>query len=177
MATGQLKAPPVFKEDEDYMSWKNDIEVWQMFTDIEEKKRGPAVYLSLTGKAREAVRDIRPAELGGNNGVEKILEKLDGLFLKDSSTRAYVAFKEFHEFKRSSGENFADFIIKFEQLYGKLVKYDMDLPQVVQAYFLLSAANMSEENEKLARTTCTMLDYTHMKQTLMKIFGDPSGTD
>ena len=178
MATGhQLKAPPVFKEEDDYMSWKNDIEVWQMFTDIDQKKRGPAVYLSLTGKAREAVRDIKPAELGGNDGVEKILEKLDGLFLKDHSTRAYVAFKEFHEFKRSAGENFADFMIKFEQLYSKLVKYEMELPDAVQAYFLLSAANMSEDNEKLARTTCTKLDYTHMKNTLMKIFGDPSGTD
>ena len=118
MATGQLKAPPVFKEDGDYMSWKNDIEVWEMFTDIEQKKRGPAVYLSLTGKAREAVRDLKPAELGGNNGVQIILAKLD-------------------------------------------------------SYFLLSAVNISEENEKLARTTCSVLDYTHMKNTIMKIFGHP----
>ena len=38
MATGQLKAPPVFTEEDDYISWKNDIEVWEMFTDLEGKK-------------------------------------------------------------------------------------------------------------------------------------------
>ena len=36
---------------------------------------------------------------------------------------------------------------------------------------------MSEENEKLARTTCGVLDYKHMKNTIMKIFGDPCGSE
>ena len=34
----------------------------------------------------------------------------------------------------------------------------MRLPEV-QAYFLLNDANISEENERLARTTCTILQY------------------
>ena len=142
MASGQLKAPPVFVEDEDYLSWKNDIEVWEMFTDLDKKKRGPAVYLTMTGRARDAVREIPAAELGGNDGLNKIIEKLDSLFLKDESTRAYMAFKEFHQFKRSSGEHFADFIIKFEKLYNKLVKHDMALPEAVKGYFVLNAANI-----------------------------------
>ena len=175
MATGQLKAPPVFSEDDDYLSWKNDITVWQMFTDLDKKKQGFAVYLAMTGRAREAVREIPTRELGADDGLTKIIQKLDSLFLKDESTRAYISFKEFHHFKRSSGEHFADFIIKFEKLYNKLVKHDMSLPEAVKAYFLLNAANMSEENEKLARTTCGVLDYTHMKNTIMKIFGDPCG--
>ena len=177
MAAGQLKAPPVFSEDDDYLSWKNDITVWQMFTDLDKKKQGPAVYLAMTGRAREAVREIPAAELGGDGGLNKIIQKLDSLFLKDESTRAYIAFKEFHHFKRSSGEHFADFIIKFEKLYNKLVKHEMALPEAVKAYFLLNAANMTEENEKLARTTCGVLDYTHMKNTIMKIFGDPCGSE
>ena len=36
---------------------------------------------------------------------------------------------------------------------------------------------MTEDNERLARTTCAVLDYDHMKDTLMKIFGDPGKTD
>ena len=43
MSSGQLKASPVFVEDEDYLSWKNDAEVWEMFTDLCKKKQGPAV--------------------------------------------------------------------------------------------------------------------------------------
>lgn len=50
MATNQLKAPPVFKNDDDYISWKNDIEVWQIFRDMEAKKRRLVAYLSFTGE-------------------------------------------------------------------------------------------------------------------------------
>ena len=51
--------------------------------------------------------------------------------------------------------------------------YKMDLPEGVQAFFLLNAANMTEENEKLARTTAGKLTYSNMKETIMRIFGDP----
>lgn len=46
-------------------------------------------------------------------------------------------------------------------LYNKLVK-PMALPDVVKAYFLLHAANMSEENQTLGRSTWGVLWlYTH----------------
>ena len=51
-SNNHLKAPTVFQEDEDYLGWKDDVEIWQMFTSLEKKKQGPAVYLSLTGRAR-----------------------------------------------------------------------------------------------------------------------------
>ena len=73
MASNKLMAPPVFNEEEDYMAWKNDIEVWQMYTDLDRKKQGPAVYLSLTDRAREVVRSIKPAELAENDGLKKII--------------------------------------------------------------------------------------------------------
>ena len=41
-------------------------------------------------------------------------------------------------------------------LYNKLVK-PMALPDVVKAYFLLHAANMSEENQTLGRSTWGVL--------------------
>ena len=149
------------------------MEVWKLFTDTEKKKMGPAVYLTLTGRAREAVRDLKPADIGKETGLDEIIVKLDAVYLKDENTCAYVAFKEFYEFKRASGENFSEFIVKYEHLYHKLTQYKMDLPEGVQAFFLLNAANMTEENEKLARTTAGKLTYSNMKETIMRIFGDP----
>ena len=35
---------------------------------------------------------------------------------------------------------------------------------------------MSEDNETFARITCSILDYTHIKNTIMEIFGDPART-
>jgi len=87
MAIANKKAPPVFDEAEDYLGWENDMEIWGMFTSLE-KKRGPAVYLSLTGRLRGAVRDLTIAEIGSDDGLHIIIQKLDGLFLQDDSTRA-----------------------------------------------------------------------------------------
>ena len=70
-----IKAPPIFNpdEDDDYESWKNDVEVWQAFTKEEPKRQGPAVYLSLKGKAREAVRGIPVNDLKKDEGVDVVL--------------------------------------------------------------------------------------------------------
>ena len=55
------------------------------------------------------------------------------------------------------------------------LQFDMKLPDGVLAFFLVSAANVSEENEKLARATCKKLTYADMKTIILKIFGDPTG--
>ena len=148
-----------------------------MFTDLNKKKQGPTAYLTMTRRAREAVRDISTAELRGDNGLDKNIQKLHYLFLKYDSSKAYISFKEFHHFTRSSEGHFADLILKFEKLYNKLVKHYMALPKAVKAHFFISAANMSKENEKLARTTCGVFDKKHIKNTVMKIFGDPCGSE
>ena len=168
-----IKSPPIFNpdEDDDYASWKNDVEVWQAFTKEDAKRHGPAVYLSLKGKAREAVRGIAINDLKGDNGVKVILEVLDSVFLSDLTTRAYHAFKEFVEYRRSSGDSFSTFIVEYEKHYREVKKYNLELPTGVQAFFLLQAANLSSELEKLARATAK-LEYADMKVKLQNIFGD-----
>ena len=49
----------------------------------------------------------------------------------------------------------------------------MAFPEGEQAFFLLNAANMTEENEKLCRSTAGKLTYSNKKETIMRIFGDP----
>ena len=67
-----------------------------------------------------------------------------------------------------------DFFVKFEALYNRLSKFDVKLPEGVQCFFLLNAANVTEENERLARATSSGMTYSAMKLCLQKIFGDPS---
>ena len=90
------------------------MNAWQTFANFDKKKHGPAVYLAMTRRAKEAVKKIPAAELCGDDGLDKIIQKLYSLFLKDESTRAYISFKKFPHFKRSSAEHFADFIISLK---------------------------------------------------------------
>lgn len=44
--------------------------------DLNKYKQGPAVFLSLTGQTRGCVRDLQPQEIGQENKVKKIIDKL-----------------------------------------------------------------------------------------------------
>ena len=48
------KAPPTLGDSTVYENWKKEIKIWQVFTDLPKKKQCPAIYLTLSGKAREA---------------------------------------------------------------------------------------------------------------------------
>ena len=46
----------------------------------------------------------------------------------------------------------------------------MVLPEGFQAVFLLNAANLSDDHQKLARATCAALTYKEMKSNILKFF-------
>ena len=172
-----IKNPPIFnpeKEGNDYLNWKKDVQIWQMVTPLAKEKQGPALYLSLEGTARDKVRAVDTTQLNSNTGVEHITELLDEIYLKDQSTRAYCAFKDFVEYRRKSGDDYTAFIVHFEQLYQEIVTHEMTLPTGARAFFLLQAANLPDESERLARVTSKM-DYDDMKTQIHKIFGESHG--
>ena len=171
-----IKNPPAFcpEEGDDYGNWKKDAEVWRLFTSEAKCKQGAALYLSLKGTARDAVRGISADVLKEDNGFDEVIKVLDTVYQKDTATQAYCAFKDFVEYRRSSGDNFSVFIVKFEKRYRDVEKHDMQLPTGVKAYFLLQAANLTIDNERLARTTAK-LDYDDMKNQIQKVFGESVG--
>ena len=83
---------------------------------LKRKKRGPAVYLTLTGNARDCVRDLTIVEIGADDGVEKITDKLDKVYLKDKDTQTFMAFESFYNHRRTSGVNITEFLVDFGYL-------------------------------------------------------------
>ena len=90
------KNPPEMREDLLYADWKTELEIWRSFTDLAQAKQGPAVFLSLKGKARQtALAEVKPADLAKDTGVDTILNTLDKLYVKDVCDAAYSAFGNF----------------------------------------------------------------------------------
>lgn len=171
--SSKLKAPPPFNpEEEAYEAWKSELEMWEVYSELELKKRGAAVYLSLKGKAKEAVRDMKAATLNVDNGLALVKARLDGVFLKDVNTRAFLAFQKFYEYRRASGDSYETFIVHFEQLYHKLHEIPgMRFPDGVQAFILLMAANLPTDLEKVVRATTGKITYNEMKNQIKKVCG------
>ena len=87
--------PPHFNNDISYTDWKKEIEIWQIATSIKEEKQGAAIFLSLTGKSREAVLELTTDEIKGNDGVKKVIQKLDELWKEDDKKQAFNAYESF----------------------------------------------------------------------------------
>ena len=167
-----FKAPPALSKCSSYETWLKEIKIWQKFTDLKPDKQGPAIFLTLEGRAREAVLELDVDEIGDAKGVENIVQKLNGLYAKDKTQSAYEAYDSFEKFRRPSDMSVSDYINKFERLHSKVKKYGSEMSSDILAYRLLKSANLSEQHEQLARATITKFDYESMKTQLKKIFGD-----
>jgi len=171
--TSSFKQPPGFNPNggDSYADWKNDIEIWKLFTKEDTKRQGPAVYLTLQGDARDAIRAMDKDDIAKENGVDLIIQELDKVYLKDETTRAFCAFKEFVEYRRQSGVSFSKFIVEWNQKYGEVKKHKLDLVDGVKGYFLLVAANLTSEHERLVRATAK-LEFDDIKEKLQRVFGE-----
>ena len=80
-----LKSPPNFDPERDnYEQFKKDIALWELLTELDNKKKGPAVYLSLKNKAREAVRNLPIEEISADGGLKTIIDRLCLLYTSPS---------------------------------------------------------------------------------------------
>ena len=127
-------------------------------------KQGPAVYLSLQGDARDAIRAIPLDNLKEDDAVQKILEELDKVYLKDETTRAFTAIKSFVQFRREKNQSFAKFLVDFNTKYREVKKHGLTFVDGILAFFLLMAANLTDDHERLVRATAQLTFDKHERQ-------------
>lgn len=166
------KAPPTLSEDISYENWKKEIKIWQIFTNVDKKKQAAAIFLTLEGKARDAVLEMNIETLNADNGVDKVIETLDSLFKKDTLQLAFTNYDNFEKFCKTEEMTMKQYVIEFERLHNKAKQYGMELPDGILAYKLLVNARLPEQQERLVKATITELTFSGMKNQLKRIFGD-----
>ena len=171
-AAGNYKVPPPFDEKTSYESWKNEIAIWRLVTELDEKKQALAVTLSLKGRAKASALEIAAGDLNSDTGMTTLMTKLDSLFLKEEKDRQYEAYTEFDRIARGSATSMVDYIIEFEHRYNKLCKFKMELPDAVLAFKLLDTAGLNVKDKQLALTACPSVSFVDVKSALKIIFGD-----
>ena len=116
---------------------KNKIKLRKTFTDLDAKKQGLAICLSLTGKARETALELSVENVNIDTGVVQLLAKLDELYLKDKDQLSYAAYDSSDNFKRPRDMSIKNYLITFERLHHKILQYNIKLPEPVLAYRVL----------------------------------------
>ena len=179
MATGphSYRNPPGLTEEKSYQQWKSEVEMWTLVTDLEKKKRGIALALSLQGKPREVALEIPAGDLNVDEGVAKLISELDKLFEKDKVDQAYAAYTRFDKYERETSVKISEYIIEFEQRYNRCKKYEMVLPDTILAFKLLDNAGLNQSDRHLALTACSDLKFETMKSSLNRIFSSKTHSD
>ena len=168
-AKGGITQPPALNDTVDYEQWKKAIAMWKVCCKYEVAQQGPALALSLNGKAKDAVLELELTDLQADDGVDLILKTLDSLFLKDEHQRMYVAMKTFEQYTRPKGLSLDQYINEFEKNNNRLKIHKITFPDQFLAYRLLENANLEQTKNELIRTTITTLSYKDMKTQLRKL--------
>ena len=121
MASKKLYSPPVLQEIEEIEEWLGELEIWQCVTDLEKRKQGPVVYLSLTDKIRESCYDISVRDLNKDDGFDALIRKIKSLYLKDTNTLDFLAYDKFENFKRTDDINIVNYINQLERLNSQIL--------------------------------------------------------
>ena len=178
---GSYKTPPLFSDSKPYSRWVDEIHVWQTVTELEIKKQGPAIALSLPEES--SIRDKVFSELGvdklhTDDGVKTLITFLDKIYKQDELSAAYEVYTQFDRYKKTPNMTMENYLIEFDKLYNKTRKYNMALPEAVLAFKLLEGASLPHKDRQLVLTGVNYSDVNHlykqMSQSLNKFFGRQS---
>ena len=168
--------PPALLKDK-YSTWRKEMLIWELASSLDKTKRALMVFLSLEGTAREAVLKLDIAVLNSEDGMKKLYEKLDTLFLEDINQSAFRAYKTFENYQRLPGTSLEDFLIEFGRLVAKLKDFNILLSEPVLAFRALKSANITPDNKKLVKATVSELTLSSMSKQLRKIMHGHSSSD
>ena len=85
-------------------NWKKEIVIWQLATTLPEEKQTASIFLTLTGRDREAVLQMSTDNIGSKERVTKLFAKLDELYQVDKNQSDSLVYIEFEQFKRHEHE-------------------------------------------------------------------------
>ena len=173
MSKNHTKPPAMF---EPYSNWKLLIELWSESTDYTANQQGPILVLNLTGDARDAALSIPKDQLKSDEGVSKILQKLDTLYEKDETQLAFLAFDTFVKYRRTHTMDIHEFLRKFELMKNKCATYKFVIPENILAYFMLSCANLPDDKCDIIRATIKDFTVDDMRGQILKVYTELTGT-
>ena len=107
--------------------------IWQCVTDLEPKKQGLVVYLSLPDKIHKSW-NVSVQDLNKDDGLNVLINKIISFYAEDMNALAFMAYDKFENFRRSGDMNIIDYINELERLNKQIKHFGMERPTSVLTY-------------------------------------------
>lgn len=174
--------PPLYNPKiKTYELFKQELLAWKEVTELDKKKQGVAIALSLPendeSQIREKVFDqLNLEDLKKETGLKTLIEFLDKHLAKDDLADSLEKFEDFEDFKRSDGQSVNEYISIFDAKYRKIEKKNMKLPPEILAFKLLKRSQISKEERMIVLTGMNFENketlYEEAKKSLKKFKGE-----
>ena len=174
MATASNKTPPLFNKSKSYSDWVRLVNLWTKFTDLEPTRQGPALVMSLEGKALDTILELDDKDISHKDGVTLIINKLNKLYKKDKLNKKFQDLEKFENYKRSSETPMQQFLADFDQAHNKLKRHGITICNDLLGFKLLKAANLSSHHEQLIKATINEVSYECIITKIKSIFSNDS---
>ena len=123
-------------------------------------------------KIHEAILNIDPADVDGEQGIDKVLSVLDELHNVDQKESAVNCYEKFLSLKRKPNQRVAEFILEFESLSNKVTASGNVLSPDLLACRLLQAVNLSETDERIIKCSVANFTVKDITAVLKKSYGE-----
>ena len=120
-------------------------------------------------KAEKAGSKLTVTDLNVDDGLEKLLEKLDSTFKTEKTQESYNVYKDFNTFKQLQDMSINNYLLEFEHLNDTMIQFDLKLPDNVLYLKLLESASVSVNEKQMALTIVDDLKYDIMRLVLKRI--------
>ena len=156
MASKCFEPPAFISKTKTYSTYKADLKRWSRITSVEKKLQAEVVVYNLEGHPsgiKEKIEVKIGSELENNeDGIERLLKFLDTIYQQDEMSDAWVKYKNFQKIARGPKQDISDFILDFDKEYMLAKTAGCVYSDLILAFRLLEASNLSESDEKFVLT-------------------------
>ena len=177
-SSGRLNIP-IFGGDKSYDRWLQEIKAWKLTTAVEKKKQALTIALALPEGSEVRRRIFEESgsidELNVDEGVEKLITRLDKWYKENDLSAAYGAWTKFDAYKKTYDVTMDNYISEFMRRNNDLKKHDVKIPNSILAFKMLDNAGLDFKDKQMALTAVSFDDKEKMlelmQQSLKKFFG------
>ena len=157
MASNIFNEPPSFvSEDKSMAEYEADLRMWSRLTSLKPEQHAEAVVFYL-GKQKNQIKDKIMTAIGdkltnNKDGLEELIKFLKTIYSSDEMADSYEKYVNFEKRVRKKEEKLHEFIADWENLYNKTESKGCKIADMVLAFKLLKACDLTDIETNLVLT-------------------------
>ena len=127
---------------ENIQMYLDELTMWALVTEVEKKKQGPLVWMSLPkndpSNIKQFINDsIGVTDLSKDDGIDKLIEAMKKAFKEEGEIEAFSKWKEFDKVRRKEGEEVRTFVNRFNTAYNAISRKQITIPPGTRSFILV----------------------------------------